>query len=371
MSNRMWVSLEGTASMSKVKNNRITLGTFDFIKGFAMIVIVFGHTISNYQVWRSDVLTGLSQFALCTRSCVIPLFFLISGFGFKPKDPKVILKKLFFDMIIPYLWIVAAYALIMPVMVFLSTGSIDLAVRQTLGYVVAMLLGNTGKRMFLGMEMPWWMPSWYLLATFVSINVLNQILRLKKVWHQIAAVCLSVVAGYGLFHINFHYYCIPHGLMAVGFCYGGYALKKFGLLEKLRTNIWTYVILVPVSVAEAVWGLFDLCPGDFNNVVLDYIGAGGMALLVLLVGIYLGRLEWPLFDGIKSVGVYTYWIVCIHCFEQSSLPWWMWREAMVGQPLLGFVIEIIARALFLAGVCIMLKKFSKYRYKRKLEKNAI
>ena len=355
--------------MAVKSKQRITLGSFDFIKGMAMICIVLGHTLNTYSVEHSMAMSGLTKLIVLIRAGIIPLFFLISGFGFKPKDARIMLKKTAADLIVPYLWIAAAYALIYPVTVLLTTGSLYWTIRQTLCYVVSLLLGNTAERVLFDVAMPWWLPCWYLLATFVSFNVLNQILRLKKVWHQAAAAALSVVAGYGLFCLDFHYFCIAQGLMGVGYCFIGYALKKYSLLEKLRTSVWTYLILVPVSVAEALWGYFDLCPGEFNNVLLDYIGAGGMGLLFLLVGIYLGRLEWRPLEWVKSVGIYTYWLICIHSFEENGLPWQLWHQVVENHQMMGFLIEMAARILIMAAVCAVLKKISKYRYKRKMVRN--
>lgn len=351
--------------MEKVKTQRIPLGTFDFIRGVAMLWVIVLHSVGVYNTEQSVVLTSVANVMDFMRNAIVPLFFIISGFGFKPKKPKAMLKKTFMDLIIPYLWVVAAYATIYPVVLYLTSGSIRWMVTKSLSYIVSLLLGNTADRTLFGILMPWWLPCWFLLATFTSFNALNLILKLKKAEHQILGAVLSVAVGYGLFCLDFHYYCVAQGLMAVGYCYLGYALKKFNLLERIRTCVWAYVILLPITIAESVWGFFDLCPGVFNHVVLDYIGAGCSALLMLLVGVWLGKFEWKVFDWIKTIGIYTHWIICIHAFEENGLPWWLLIDGLAEHQLLAFVIEMIIKVVFMTSVCMMIKKIAKYRYQRK------
>jgi len=107
---------------------------------------------------------------------------------------------------------------------------------------------------------------------FLAFNCLNLILKIKQVIYQILCVVICVLFGNTLFHFDFYYFCLPQGLVAVGFCYIGYLLKKYKLFERLYNSPWTYLVLIPVSIAEYKWGCFDLCPGVFNNLFLDFIG---------------------------------------------------------------------------------------------------
>lgn len=352
--------------MAVKSKQKITLGTFDFMKGYAMMSIIVGHLMNLHNVGQSAVLTGLGYFLSVTSAGLIPLFFIISGFGFKAKNWKVMLKKSFSDLVVPYLLVTLSIAVLKPVVLFITTGSLYEAVTQTLATVICLLLGNTGERYAFGILMPWWLPSWYLLATFVSFNVLNLVMNLKKMIHQVLAVLCSMACGYLLFRLKFHLFCISQGMMAVSFCYLGCMIKKYSLMDKIRNRRWIYGVLILITAAEFFWGHFDLCPGDFNNVVLDFIGAGCSGLLLMLLGIWLGRIEWRIFEWIKQIGIYTYWLICIHTVEDNSLPWSMIPELLPNHQLLSFVIVIVMKIVLMAATCMALKRIAKYKYHRKM-----
>ena len=63
----------------RYKKKVITIGAFDLAKGMGMFCIVAGHTIFNYDVPFTAVSTGLKIFG----TGLMPMFFLISGFGCK------------------------------------------------------------------------------------------------------------------------------------------------------------------------------------------------------------------------------------------------------------------------------------------------
>lgn len=355
--------------MATTDRQRITLGTFDFIKGFAMVCIVLGHTINLYHTEQSVVLSVVPKVLRLFGPGLIPAFFIISGYGFKEKSPKTMLRTTFTSLIIPYLWVAAAFAVFCPVIHFMATRSLDASVRRGLGFAVSMLLGNTKDRTLFGLYLPWWMPTWYLLTSFVSINVLNFIVKIKKPVHQYFAVLASIVLGYGFFVLDLHLFCIAQGLMAVGFFYLGYTIKKQKYLARWIKNIPVYALLLVATILQVIWGQFDLCSGTFRNVVLDYIGSSCAGVLFMLVGIQLGRLEWWILQWVKQIGIYSYWIICIHSFEANALPWSQWAERMLNHQLLAFVIELALKTCFIAVICMVLKEISKYKYRRRMMRN--
>lgn len=355
--------------MALKSTQKIGLGTFDFIKGYAMISIIIGHLMNLHNVGQSVVLTGIGYIISVTSAGLIPVFFIISGFGFKGKSWKVMLKKTFSDLLIPYLIVILAISVIKPIVLILTTGSLHEAVSQTLPMTISLLLGNTGERYLWGRLMPWWLPSWYILASFISFNVLNVILKLKRVQYQILAVLGSMAFGYLLFYLDFHLFCISQGTMAVGFCYLGCMIKKYRLLDEIRIHRWVYVLLVLIFVAEFRWGCFDLCPGKFNNVVLDCIGVCCTGLLLMSVGVWLGNKEWAALEWIKKIGVYTYWLICIHTVEDNCIPWYKISYQLPDHQLLSFMIILASKTVLLIVACMILKEYSKYSYRKKLEKN--
>ncbi len=72
-----------------MKKDRIAW--IDMLKGLAIILVVVGHNASE----------TVSNFIYCFH---MPLFFLLSGFVFSPKDPKVYLRRSWNRLMVPYIF---------------------------------------------------------------------------------------------------------------------------------------------------------------------------------------------------------------------------------------------------------------------------
>lgn len=350
--------------MSATKRLKINLGSFDFIKGIAIISVILFHGTSSDDIAQPGAFSLFVRFLWLTRYAIIPLFFLISGFGFKPKPANIMLKKSFSESVVPHLWITLAVAIVYPFVNYPAFDSWQTSFYHMAGFVSSMLLGYVGGVFSFNADAYWCSVTWYLLATFVAHNCLNLILKFRSVFSQILCSVLCIVLGNTLFNLDFKYFCIPQGLIAVGYCYIGYAIKTFNLFERIYHSFWTYFILIPLAYVENKWGYFDLCPGIFSNLFLDYIGAGCFALLLMLIGFRLGQLDWKYIDWVKQIGVYTYWILCIHSFEIVAMPWRL-LTGWIGIPSLMFFSDMLLKSSFIFIVCMLLKKYMKFKYQRR------
>ena len=79
-----------------MKNKSIRIEWVDWLKGLAIFLIVFGHTIPY-----SDKLSTIQHYIV---SFHVPLFFLISGFLIKKSDEKFLTyaKRKFLSIMIPF-----------------------------------------------------------------------------------------------------------------------------------------------------------------------------------------------------------------------------------------------------------------------------
>ena len=78
------------AKKGYVKNS---IGMFDLLKGLAMVLIVFAHTLglfaldtSGDRISFSMVLAGVVELG---KSFLMPVFFVMSGFGFRKSETKL------------------------------------------------------------------------------------------------------------------------------------------------------------------------------------------------------------------------------------------------------------------------------------------
>lgn len=350
----------------KGKKFRINLSSFDLPKGIAMIFVILVHMMKTDH-YRMAELYLLKPVLVILPSVgfLMPMFFIISGFGFKEKTVSKMFKKTFSEMIVPYFFVMTAIAVLYPVFFYLNNHSWVGAIYSTFCYILAYLFGipEYGK-VILGNNVMWISAVWYLLSLFVAFNILNLILKMKSVAGQIVLVTLSVIIGYVLIIREVNYFCFTQGLMATGFCYTGYLIRKFKLLEKLLHCIWIYILLLPIALVHMIWGHFDLCLGEFNWGLLDYIGAGCAAILFMLIGVYFGQFEWKPLGWIKQIGAYTYWILCIHSVETGFPQWATLVDTFGTHQYLALGVEIFLKYILIASICFVIKRVSQYNYNR-------
>ena len=356
-----------------MRGNRINFASFDLTKGIGILVVVLTHTLAHLNWKSSAVLRFFTVLIRFIGPGAIPAFFMISGWGFKYKSPPKMLKKTFFDLLVPYLYVMLAYAILVPITYYPVYHSWEASTALATRYVVAFLFGfGPDCTTIFGYETMWCTAAWYLIALFVALNILNLIVQIKNRFVQIGCAILCPIIGAILFHFNFVFYCIPQGLMAVGYCYLGYVFKKHGFLDQVQSPQckWICLILLPVYFMEIMWGYFDLCQGLFHNVFLDYLGTGCFGILALLATIYFGNFEWRCVGWIKKIGVYSYWIFSIHAVEMEVIPWYyLLNLTLPEHQFLAFMIEYLFKTVIIATGCVLLRRISKRKYRRRILRN--
>lgn len=350
--------------MAEGKKFKITIGKFDLIKGIAMTAIVLGHMLSIYDVSELKILSPLLLFIKILGVGLNPLFFLICGYGLKKKKKLVLLKKSAKDLLIPYLWIMIMFAITFPIVHVLIFKWWPGALYETYRYMLAFIFGipKTGKELF-GVSLYECTGGWFLLALFVAQNLLNCILEIKKEYVRTLAVVISVILGYILMIHEITFYCIPQGMVAVGYCYIGYIMKQKDVLQK-KFPVWVWCILVAVAAIEISFGKFALSYGEFRWGLFDCVAAGAVAIIIWIVGMRLDDIECKAFSALRTVGLYTYWIMCIHSVE-IAYPWYVLVEKTANYPAIGYLLQVIIRGTIIFVCCYVIKQISKYKYKKK------
>lgn len=351
------------------KKYKIRLDTFDLIKGILIIMIVLGHKVPHYSVDTSNVLKVLVNIAGVARFGGNPAFFVISGFGFRAMAPKKCLSKSTSELLKPFLYVMAAYAVLFPLCHYAAFRWWPSALSESTRFFLAFLLGlpESGK-VFLGYELYECSVVWFVLALYVSRNILNGILNIKEEKWQRILVLACFVLGYVLAKLDFVYYCIPQGLIGVGYCYTGYLIKKTKLYNSPRLPL-ICAVLAAATVVQLLWGGYSMAYSMFAMGIFDCVLAGCTGVLILFIGIMIGNAEGKLLNPVKTVGVYAYWIICVHSVEMSCIPWYLWRSYMQEHQLLGMILELIIAALILAAGCVLIKQTIKNRYRRSRVKN--
>lgn len=356
--------------MAEKKKVRIGLGTFDLIKGIAMLSVIFVHTQWRYDAQQFPLFNSLGLiFAILLGSGAMPMFFLVSGFGFKEKPEKMVLKKTFSELLIPYIRAIPifffSYCALRYILFPTGWDLIKAAARGSCGYL-------------LGIPRPGYIfendsisagALWFFLALFIATNLLNIVLKIKNTAIQTITVILLVVAGYMLLKLDFLFYCIPQGLMALGFCYFGFMMKKRKLLERWMYSKWTYLILVPIwllMLAATLTGKstgFDMATGGFSP--LEYLGAGCSGLFSMIISIYLSKFDLKWLEWIGTIGRYSYWILYTHAIEMLAFPWY---DLAVLNPNghMSLMNELTIKVIVILTGYMIFKKCSQIKYQRLL-----
>lgn len=357
---------------------RVSMGTFDLIKGLAMILIVLAHMKSHYDLGtlipKNLIVSMLGFVAFILDAGVNPLFFIIRGFSFKAMPVGKMLRKTYSVFFKPYIYTMLAVAVLFPVIYCLQYGFGLGAFKQAARWVLAFLFGLhdplAKQKVILGIEVRACWVAWFLLTMFVSSNVFNLIMKFKNRATQIALTVLSVLAGYALSLVDFTYFCLPQGLIAAGYCYVGYFFMNTNFFERSSAvKLGTCLVLLSVAVLEALFGGYNLAYNTYKYGLLEIVGTSCVGVLLLILGVYAGQCKWKGLDWIKQIGIYTFWIMCIHSVELICLPWKKIIQSMPDHPLLAFSIEIVLKVLIYMVSCAALKKISLTKYRRMKLKN--
>lgn len=356
-----------------IKKTKINMGTFDLVKGLSMILIVLDHMIPHYDltaiVPENSALLILAFLMRVIGVGINPVFFVIRGYMFKEKPAGRMLKKSFSACIKPYIYMMLAVAVLYPAVHSIQYGFGQAAFKQAARWVLAFLFGLhdpvAKQKVIFGIEVRACWVAWFLLTMFLASNVFNLILKVKKTAAQIALVVLSIASGYVLSLTGFTYFCLPQGLIAVGYYCAGYMLRKTNFFEKKRSvQIGFCLFLLAVTVWEAVYGSCSLPYNEYKYGLLEFFGTCCAGSLLLILSLRLGQWEWKGLDWTKQIGIYAFWIMCVHGVELICLPWNKIVKAMPEYPLLAFAIEIALKVLIFAVSCTVLKSISQRKYQR-------
>ena len=346
----------------KGKKRVLTIGAFDLAKGIGVLCIVAGHTIFNYNAPLTLINSILRVFGLG----LMPMFFLLSGFGCKGMSERKYLKKTAKELLLPYLYVTIAVAILFPIIHFLAFHWWPGTWSETIRIVLAYLTGCAKSgRVIWNIELYECSVVWYFLALFWASNILNLILKRTTGKHQLMFVCICIAIGAACIVADFWYWCIPQGFLAVGYLYLGYRLKKSGWLEKKLTT-WQFLMLIVATFFEIIWGNVNFAYGIFKWGLLDYLCAGLAGVLMIRVSLLFNRYSGSVLEIIRKIGRFAYYAICIHSVEMSCIPWYLFSNNFISWPYVGFMLQILARGGIIFVVCAALNRILMKKRRRRL-----
>lgn len=285
----------------------------DVARGICMISIVLGHL--------SDVFVNKFVFTFH-----LPVFFIITGYFFKPDESLLVLiKKRIRGLIIPYffscLCILMSWFLVNHL--FLKTAHDD--IKYGLIRWIKASICATGD----SYDVPFKIPSigaiWFLWALFWGCIIFSILVKVSPIKRSLIIVGLFVLARWTVQNICFIPLSIQPACSAVLFIYIGYLWKtNEDFIKSASHSVKVFALIIAVILwYEFVKSFqsFWLVHSDFGRGFSDVIASICASFLVIYISYLLEKRLHRFLAPIRMLGRYSIIALCAHIIELNAFPW--------------------------------------------------
>lgn len=354
--------------METNKNSINSIGAFNLTKGILMLAVVLGHTITLFfHYWEPQYTSQWWYYGLFFLKAIIygliPMFFLISGYGYYRKPLEKSVKARFKYLIKPYLVvsIVVCGGCILKKIIMHE--SIKLAFwEQILPYLLGLCPGDF---MWHDRYIGTIGPLWFLVALALA-SVLLDIIFVQDS-EVMRGICVLVLVSYATRLPFYHFipYCIIQALCCMGYMYIGYLAREMKLFEKhiSRKNI---VVLLVLLCPIMLFGNIEVSQNVWQLGMLDFVGGAIAGFLFLGFFLRLNVLKGGITKVVRELGKNSLYVLCVHSVEYQLLPWQTIRGIFGEHIVIGIIASFLARGMFIvAGVKLISKLVKKIRRKKR------
>ena len=88
---------------NRVRQPSSRIVTIDYLKAFAIILVILGHSLSFYANNISSLPNGMKVFSSLVYAVHVPLFFFMAGYLCHKQNVKRFYKKKFMRIIVPFI----------------------------------------------------------------------------------------------------------------------------------------------------------------------------------------------------------------------------------------------------------------------------
>lgn len=327
----------------------------DISRAFAIIFIVFGHTIVH-SLNCGYIFKFLYSFH-------VVMFFILSGFTFNVKNKRFLefFKNKFLRIMVPYfIWSILFLA-----PYFILGKNINSQINSGATFdlstsLVNVLYGNGANSALKQNSSLWFLPALFSIE-IIYFFVIKFIDKHPK--HEIFIIFLSLTIGY--ISSYFLQFFLPWG-MNTAFNLGiffliGYLLKKYDLLDK--TKIFKIRFIIPLSIVGCISFLFNKNVSciDYDYGVYSLAFLSGLCLSIVFIYISYLIKENKLLEyiGRSTFGILIFHKLIILIFQTkmgkiSSL---LKESNAFTELILGFIIVLISILLSLIAYEIFKRYF--------------
>ena len=329
------------------RKSNVNMVMFDFIKGLAMLAVVFIHsgTVAYHDTYPIVLI----------RSVVVAVFFMASGFRLRKRKLKTGIRLAAQQLLIPYA---------ITLCIILAVGFAHRLLTHDLQDFLELFLFPVLKR---GAG-PRTGALWFLVSTFWTWCMYYLLMRLKNPRLRFALVVLGALLGKALLPLHDYTYLLPQSLLMLPYVYGGSWIREKGLFDK-KVPAWLLAAMAIPALVLAAFGKIDVIMdvADFGIVNLAAQLLFGYALIYLTLLINAKQWNWT--EGIMEIGRHSLWVLCIHSIEMSVFPWnVLWRFAAPDSAA-GILLHFILRCGIIQIGCIALRRGQRQLHKWQKQKS--
>lgn len=353
------------AVKSKLAYNINSLGIFDFNRGILMLLVIIGHSVNMfYKYWEAEsVALWLVPFFVVGKALyygTVPMFFIMSGFGFRAQKMKKCIKGRVRHLIKPYLGVMIVVTLLAVLKRLLQGASVIEALKyQAFPFLIALCPGETG---VLGWYTASIGPIWFLVVLGLSWIGLNLIFKLKS--EAMRAVCILTIAAFctRLPYQAFIPFCIVQSLCCMAYLYIGYCLKKENVfMQQIPKS--TMLVLGIILLCIVPFGNIEVSQNVWQLGFLDFIASCVAGFLLLSLLMPCNNFKGKFISLVRKIGKNSLYVLCIHTIEYLVFPWDALAEKIGSHVhmLVGIIAIFIMRVIIIGAGCFLIDRIVKVK----------
>ena len=335
--------------------DRTSVGMFDLFKGIGMILVLWHHSEwPEFTGWAVSPGASLWNFVVVT--CLMPMFFIVSGYGFRPVPLKKAVRQQSGLILRPY-----CYTGIATVVACFVFGCLTLpGVRSVIDFCLSEVIGflfATQSGMLFGLKTGNPGPCWYLAALFLDWCCLCLMYERKLKNWVIWVICAVMFLISSLIPENIPL-CLESAFRMIVYLLIGYRMKKRGFLEELTG--WKLAVF---AAATAVGAFFTLRSGvidgavpqsAFGSLIALLVGFEVPAVSILLIRLILffNRFQNPVTNAVSYIGQNSLLYFCVHTVEYLAFPWWKLIGRFGGNQIRCYVLMFLLRFV-MTTLCVL------------------
>ena len=308
-----------------------TLGMFDLIKGFMMILMIMAHTYGLFDVMngyeslddfvaaQSPIVLIILVLFLMVGEASMPILFIASGYGFRKTTFKKCVDKQAKMLLYPYAVTGCVAVVFHFVYYYLRYRSgLRTAVVQTIRLLAGFVLGMPNETTILGQRIGICGPVWFLLALFIGNVIFNELLQRFEGKVLLLVSALISCVGWLLSLGQTIPWALSQSLVAVLYICFGHMIKKnkiYTSSEKPALRIAVMALILAAHFIMRCFGEYNMAVNVYSFGPVSIIVCGLSGCLTIYLFLFLNRFKGGVSEFIRKIGRLSLYVLCIHTIE--------------------------------------------------------